>query len=101
MLPVTALAAVTLAPFLFEDEDLLCLGLAQNFAQHFGIGNLWYSNLNVVVATDKQNVLERHLLPYLAGEFLDLDDIALADAVLLPARSNHSILHKFFPRLNV
>src|SRR5215471_14052279 len=101
MLSVTMLTAVALAPFLLEDKNLFRLGLAQNFAQHFGIGNLGYSNLDIVVAADKQHILEGNLFSHLAGKLLNFDDISFADAVLLPACSNHSIHHKFFPELSV
>src|SRR5215467_15783399 len=97
MLSVTMLTAVALAPLLFKNEDLFRPGLAQNFAQHFGIGNLRYSNLDIVVAANKQHILEGNLFSHLAGELLNLDDISFADAVLLTACSNHSIHHKFFP----
>jgi hypothetical protein len=98
MLAVPSLPAVAFAPFLFENEDLFRLRLADDLAGNFGVGNDGRADLYFAVIADEQNVPESNSVAHFTGKLFNFDDVAFGDTVLLATRSNYGILHNYFSK---
>src|SRR5262245_51517238 len=91
---MTVLAAIALTSFLFEDQYLLCSSLTDDLAHNLRIGDQWRADLDLAVAPDEQHIGQRHAVTHPPRELLDFDQVPFGNAVLFPAGSNYSILHK-------
>jgi hypothetical protein len=95
MLPMTSLAAVTLTPFLLENQDLLRFGLADNLAGHRGVLQERRADSGVAIAANKQHITESYRFTDLAGKLLNFYQIPFRHPVLLPASFDYCIFHGF------
>src|SRR5690242_11771825 len=87
-----AVAALLGPAFLLlpEVDDLLVLRLGDDLALDGGAADGRAADLGLTLAADEQRV-ERHLAADVADELLDLEPVALRDAVLLAAGPNHRV----------
>src|SRR5437762_12893684 len=96
MLTVASLAAIAFPSFLFKNQNLLSLALPDDFAGNFSVGHQRQTDFNLAVATDEQDIRQSYLITHVSRKFYDPDNVPFGHAVLLSARSNHFLLHKFF-----
>lgn len=95
MLAVTVLAAIALAPFLLENQNLFGSALSNDFACYFAVGHKRRTDVDLTIAADEQDIRQCNGCAHLAGKFFDFDELSLRDAVLLSACSNYCIFHGF------
>jgi hypothetical protein len=88
------LATIAFTSFLLENQYLLCSVLTDDLAHNLRIGDQWRADLDVAVATDEQHIGQRHAVAHRPRELLNFDQVPFGYAVLFPAGSNHSILHR-------
>jgi hypothetical protein len=93
MLPMTALATVTLASFLFENQHLLRFCLTDNLTRHRGVLYQRRTDFNLAIAANKQDISQSYLFADLAGKLLDLYEITLRYPVLLSTSFDDCIFH--------
>src|SRR6266511_1933067 len=88
-LPVAALLRPAFL-LLAEVDDLLVLGLADDLALDCGAADGRAADLGLALAADEEHV-ELELAADVADDLLDLEPVALRDAVLLAAGPNHRV----------
>ena len=84
------LTAVVLLRLILEDDDLLATGLSLNLAFDLHTLDNRGANLNVAVVLNEQNV-ERDSGADLSIDLLDVDLVALTNALLLATSRNNSV----------
>src|SRR5690349_14705249 len=92
MLAVPGLLARALALAELEDDELVALHFADDLTFDRGARDLGVADLRLVAA-DRQNVVEGHLVTGGAGQEVDSDRLAFGDSVLLSARADDCIGH--------
>src|SRR3954468_3345445 len=88
------LTTIALTSFLFENQDLFGFGLTNDFSSDCGIFHKRSANLDLTIATNKQNIAERYLRADFPPKLLDFNEISFGNAVLFSTGPNYSVFHE-------
>jgi hypothetical protein len=84
LLAVAILPSIIVAPLFLEDDDLVSLGLRDDFG----------SNLNFAAIAGKQDIAQRHGVTGFSCHLFDDNLVSCGNAILLAARA-HNCEHGF------
>ena len=76
---------------LFEDDDLLALEILEHQPKDHGVVQNGRADVDLLAVLDEEDPVEMGFPPRREIEFLDGQDIAFFDAVLLAARHDHCV----------
>jgi hypothetical protein len=90
-LPVTLLAAIALAPFVFEYHYFSTPPVCRDPCGHFGLGQGGSFSLNILTVAQKQDIVEGYSIAHLGVQFLNAQHIAGTYLVLLASGFHHCV----------
>ena len=83
---MTLAFAIVRLSLVLENKDLLIFALSLDFARYLGTLDDRRTDLDISVIDDRQDLIKDNCLAFAGSQFLDRDDIALGDLILLAAR---------------
>lgn len=89
---MTLLSAIALLALIFIDDNLVASALFLDFSLYNGPLNVWRADLDIVILSHEQDLVELHSLPHVRSlQKLVFKNHAFLHAILLSTRLYHCI----------